>query len=629
MTTGQRAAAASHRRARRPRSRLWWVVVAVVIVLLGLVLWIGIRGLMARDALLGAVPLVQDAKSAVLAGSTAQAEQDFTQIEQRASSAASLTSDPVWRAAELVPGLGLNLRASRQVAAMIDGVATNALPPLSKLASTFTLDSFTPKDGRFNLKPFQDAAPSLRQVSTALDRARTEAAAIDTTHTAPQIGSAVDQVVALVGDTAGTLDGLSTTADLLPPMLGVSGPRDYLLMSLNNAELRSTGGIPGALAIIHADNGTLRLGATSSAAALGKFAEPVLPLTASEKTLYTDFLGTYMQDVNMTPNFARTGALAQAMWRQRTGQTVDGVLAVDPVVLSYVLAAVGPVDAGQGVTLTASSAVGMLLSKVYAEIPVPANQDKFFAAVTSRIFAKVTEGAGIKAAGRNLVDALAQSASEQRIHIWSAHPEEQKRLEGSTLASAEPTSTSSKTGIGVYFNDGTGAKMDYYLRALIGVGSVLCRADGKPYFETRVSLTSAAPADAGTSLPKYVTGGGAYGVPPGEIRTNVFVHAPKGTLFYGLSVDGQQVSFDSVDVSESIAGVSVTIAPGKTAQIAFEMLAPKGTQRAVALQHTPMAFPLSTSIDNTLDCPKLPGSGGAKAFGINHGHDMLAPGREL
>ncbi|HEY0229020.1 MAG TPA: hypothetical protein VGC05_22055, partial [Mycobacterium sp.] len=218
---------------------------------------------------------------------------------------------------------------------------------------------------------------------------------------------------------------------------------------------------------------------------------------------------------------------------------------------------------------------------------------------------------------KKLVDALATSASEQRIHIWSAHPEEQKRLAGSTLATAQPKSTPSKTGIGVYFNDGTGAKMDYYLRASIGVGSVLCRADGKPYFEVRVSLTSTAQADAGTSLPEYVTGGGAFGVTPGEVRTNVFVDAPKGTLFYGVSIAGQQVGFLSADDEESISAVSVTVAPGKTAQVAFELLAPRGTKTAVALTHTPMASSVPTSIDNALDCPRLPGAGtaGANASG--------------
>ncbi|WP_250482636.1 DUF4012 domain-containing protein, partial [Caballeronia sp. GACF5] len=54
----------------------------------------------------------------------------------------------------------------------------------------------------------------------------------------------------------GALHGASV---LLPTMLGGEGPRSYVLAMQNNAELRSSGGIIGSIALLHAENGRVTL----------------------------------------------------------------------------------------------------------------------------------------------------------------------------------------------------------------------------------------------------------------------------------------------------------------------------------------------------------------------------------
>ena len=71
----------------------------------------------------------------------------------------------------------------------------------------------------------------------------------------------------------------------------------------------------------------------------------------------------------------RRAALARAMYRRREGVSVDGVLATDPVALSYLLHVTGPVRVPQGRPLSAGNAVSMLLSEAYALlIPEPSSQ---------------------------------------------------------------------------------------------------------------------------------------------------------------------------------------------------------------------------------------------------------------
>jgi hypothetical protein len=576
----------------------WIIALFVVVVLFGVV-WVGVRAMLARDELLGAVPIANRIGSQVLTDGN-DVSSDLDNLQERASKAAELTSDPIWRVAEFTPFVGNNLTAFRQAAALVDGLAVGALPPLTALSESFTLDALLPQDGRLNLEVFTAAQPFLGEARSALEMADISAGEIDTANTIPQIGSAVDQVVDVIAKARGIVDGLDTAASLLPSMLGSDGPRNYLLLSLNNSELRATGGLPGAIAIVEANSGSLTLGALSSATALGEFDQPVLPLSDGEKTLYGDLLGTYMHDVNYTPDFARSGELAREMWLQRTGQTVDGVIAVDPIALSYVLEATGPIDTESGISLSSANAVDVLLKDVYSLFPKSTDQDVFFASVTGTIFQKVTSG---DVDGSTLLTALNRGTEENRIHLWSAAAEEQTQLEKTALAGVVPTTTENSTAYGVYLNDATGAKMDYYLDGAIAIASGICRVDQRPNFEVKVQLSSSAPQDAATSLPEYVTGGGLYDVDPGNIRTNVFVYAPIGSVPYSVTIDGEEFAFVAAEEGgHSVAGVTVELTPGQSSVVSMKFVGVAGAPKPVALQHTPMSGDVETSLDNYLDC---------------------------
>jgi len=586
-------------KASRLRKIAIWAIAVLLAVLIFVIVWIASRALMARDELLGAVPLASRIGSQALAGGDTLSA-DLDELQNRAASAASLTSDPVWRMTEWVPFVGNNLTAFREAASMIDQLATDALPPLEELAGTFNIDSLSPVDGAFDLNAFIAAQPMISEALTALETADERAVTIDTENTIPQIGIAVDQVVELVGSARIAVQDVDTAVTLLPSMLGADGPREYLLMSLNNAELRATGGIAGALAVVKAEDGRISLGELTNATALGEFDSPVLELTESEKTLYGDLIGTYMQDVNYTPDFARSGELARSMWLERTGEDLDGVIAIDPVALSYILRATGAIDVGSGITLTSDNATDVLLSGVYATFVNPADQDRFFANAMGRIFGALVGGG---ADGSTLVDSLSQGVEENRIHLWSSVEAEQLEINKTPMAGIVPTSSEGSTAFGVYFNDATGAKMDYYLSSAIGIASAVCRNDGRPNFEVKIKLESRAPADAAISLPQYVTGGGLFGVAPGNISTSIFVYAPEGSVPYSVTIDGQEYAFVAADDgAHSVAGVTVELEPGRQSEVSMKFVGLAGASAAVELQHTPLATEVLTSLDNYLDC---------------------------
>jgi hypothetical protein len=205
-----------------------------------------------------------------------------------------------------------------------------------------TPTTLTLRNGRIDLAGLQRAAPALALAHAEVAQARATVAEIATAGLIPPLRSAVAQLQRGLDRAAAVTDTASRATTLLPPMLGADGPRTYLVLFQNLAEVRAAGGMWGAFAVIRADHGSVAMILQGTAAAdLKSFDRPVLPLDPAMLALYTDRLGTFPADVNLTPHFPTAAALAREMYRRCTGRTVDGVLATDPVALPCLLRAAG------------------------------------------------------------------------------------------------------------------------------------------------------------------------------------------------------------------------------------------------------------------------------------------------
>ncbi len=572
-------------RARRRRARVWVPIVAgIVVALAAVTAWIGVRGFLAKDELEAAVPLAGQVQDHLIAGDVTAAQQAFASLDGHASAAASLTSDPIWRAAEIVPFVGANLTVVRELASIVDQVSGEAIKPLINATENLNVASFKPVSGTVQLQPLIDAAPDISAASAALDSAVNRVAALDTSAAIPMLQAATVQLQDAVLAASEVASSVDRAVQLVPAMLGADGARNYLVLFQNPAELRSAGGIPGALALIHTDGGSIQLTQQASSTDFPFFDPPVLDVPVDTRGIYGDTVGQYIQNVTLTPRFPIAAELAREMWNRQFGVEVDGVLSADPVMLSYLLSATGPVDVG-GEQLTAENAVQVLLSDVYARYPVPSDQDAFFAAAAATVFSKLSSG---ELDAPKLISALTRAGSEGRVLIWSARPEEQALLAGTTLAGELPVSDNATQRLGVYYTDGTGAKMDYYLTSEVKLGQAVCRNDGRVTIAADVTLTNTAPADAATSLPEYVTGGGAFGVPPGVIRTVVRVYGPPGAINLGATSSTEGFAmYLAEDDTYPVTAFTVDLAPGESLTATTTMLISAGFTGEIAAVTTP------------------------------------------
>lgn len=572
---------------RRRRSTLALVFIIVGILLLFAVAWIGARAYLAHQELAAAAPDVQIVRSAVESGDTAKAAAAAADLQKRAHHAATLTSDPVWQTAEIIPWIGPNLAAVRTVAAATDTLATDVVRPLVSVSGSVDPRDLKLSGGKIDLKPLLIAQPVVEKAQTAFEAAQLQMASIDDRSVIVPIATAVDKLRSAMTAVSPDLEAAGNTARLLPGMLGATGPRSYLIVAQNPAELRATGGLIGSVALVTTDKGAVALTSQAAGTSIGPWPEPVFSVPTATTDLYGPLVGRFLQDVNFTPDFPLAARTASAMWVKTHGGVVDGVITVDPVVLSALLHATGPVKLPSGDVLTSSNAVSLLLSGIYARYPnQPSLQDAFFASATTALFSKIASG-GVD--GKALASALTAAGSSDRLRIWSSRPSEQSVLQSTTLAGNLPVSDPQTTALGVYFNDATGSKMDYYLQTSVAAGAAVCRLDDKITSVVHVTLKNTAPADAATALPPYVTGNGTYGVPPGSIRTRIAFYGPEKGLLAGVKSNGVDLpSLAGTDSGRPVAVVEIQLKPGESTSVDVQFLGTlqKATGLTVAVTPT-------------------------------------------
>ncbi|SCF15588.1 DUF4012 domain-containing protein [Micromonospora chokoriensis] len=592
MTESERPTRRRSRSRRRRRARLRRALLSALVVgslLLAVGGWVGFRGWQARAHLLNAAGLARELSAQVVSGDTDRALRTLGALQEQSRAARSATNDPSWQVGRRTPMVGDDLDAVRQIAAAIDSLARQAFPTLLRM----DLTSLVPTGGRLDLARLSGVSAELARVNESVQGTRRDLAMVPAGRLVSQVRQALVDLRGEIDRLAGLTKAVDQGARLLPPLLGASGPRRYLLVSQNLAELRATGGMFGAYAVIEAENGAVKMGKQGSTSSLGRFTPP-LKVPAETRALWTDLPGIYPADVNLSPHFPTAAALYREMFRRKTGTTVDGVLAVDPVVLSYLLKATGPVLVPGGVPLASEKVVQTLLNDSYRRLDVK-QQDDFFAASAAAVFDAFFKK---NVNPRVLLSAFDRAITERRILFWSARPEEQRTFGDSRMAGTLPEQDTVPT-VGVFLNDGSGAKLGYYLRQTANVTVGECRPDGRRELRLRVTLRSTAPK---SGLTESVLGLGMAG-DPYTVRTLVSIFSPAGGAVLEARLDGVETAVGSgTERRRQVATASVDVAPGAERALEVTVLTAKTGVGQAELWLTPTASPWTTQVHSAPSC---------------------------
>jgi hypothetical protein len=415
------------------------------VVVLAVAGWLTIKALQAKSNLEEARHNAQQAKEALLKGDVEDAATSVNQAHAHGQAARDATHSLPWNIASGVPWLGGPFKTGQQVSDVVLGVITEVLQPGVNVGQALSPDRLY-AGGRVDLQLLRDAAPQLGQIATAATKLDTEAGSISDPHYLAVMRGARSEVQGQIADLSGLLRNASLAARVAPSMMGADGPRAYFMGFQTNAEARGTGGLLGAFGILRFDNGAASVDKLGQNVELDKAFAPI--------DLGADFTQQYAlnnpttdsRNSNLSSHFPYAAQIWKSMWEQQSGTTVDGAIAIDPVALSYILGAVGPVTMPDGEVITNDNVVELTESTAYIRFADDNKARKqYLQDVASEIVNKMT---GQVQSPRQLLEALGRAVGQGHIAVWSASPDDQKLLEETPLAHVVPDDAAPYAGGG-------------------------------------------------------------------------------------------------------------------------------------------------------------------------------------
>ncbi len=468
-----------------------------------------------------------------------------------------------------MPYLGDDATGVRTASRVVSELADDGIGPLAETATE--LDRLLPKDGRIDTGAVEELQDPVATAAESLMRASEDLQAEDSSRYVDRFRMEYRELTSLITEAAQAMDSAKVAVDLLPEVLGAEDRRNYLLVFQNNAEIRSTGGLPGAMSIITTEDGRISLGRQDSANRFGERATPVLPLTKDEKAVFTEKLGTYLLDANFTPDWPRAAELIRARWEEVHPERLDGVLTVDTVAVSYLLGVTGPVQVGDH-TLTADNAVDTLLNQVYIDFPAPADQDAFFRLVAKTVFEKIASGEIGKP--RELLRALVRAGDEGRVAVHLSDEAEQETIATRRVAGSTRDADGVAQGLDILLQDATASKMSYYLDYRTRAAVTSCTAEVARVRVT-TTLVSEPPANP-ESLPRYITGGANTGTEPGEQLVQVRMLTPSEGRIRGFTIRGKKYGPRSLYLEDrQVSTAYLLLEPDQPADVVWVVDVPR------------------------------------------------------
>jgi hypothetical protein len=530
---------------------------------------------------------LQPGDSAVTRGIAAAAHS--TEVARR------LTSDRLWRLGAAVPIAGCPLRSSAKLTGAADELTRRVVQPLAALVPLMKPhrgpEGFAVDVG--GLRTASGGVAAMTGELAALSAEVTKASGCGFAGNGLGIAAGQHELEQRLVGLSATVDDLAKATRLAPAMLGADGPRRYLLVVQNDAQSRATGGIISGFGIISARSGRLSLVIRNDAALPAIGTTPVLRLSPDLQDRYGRLrMATAWGNANLSPDYPAAARVFSAMWARGTGQQLDGVVAMDPSMLGYLLSEVGTARLPDGHQVTGDGLADLLQSRIYSMFPTAEQRDVYFSAVGASIYSSLLTS-GVSPA--RLLSAMGRAADEGRLLIWSRRAGEQQMLSPTPLGGVLPTDTG--PFLAVVSQNGTGSKLDYWLRRSTEY-QLRRLPNGSGEAVVTVRFRNTAPS---SGLPLYVRQrleeGAPRHFPPGQTALYVSIYGGIGGGFISASLDGRAVQLESeTEKGHGVFSIFVTMDPGQTATLRVVLSEPLW-RPYVVLRRQPLVSPEQITVN--------------------------------
>jgi hypothetical protein len=359
---------------------------------------------------------------------------------------------------------------------------------------------------------------------------------------------------------------LLSAVEIAPAILASPKPLRYLVAIQNSAEARGTGGILGAYAIVEFYKGSVKVIKTGSNEPLYGTSLKKIPVDVPQ-----EFLNLYgnnpaiIQNSNLSPHFPYGAEIWLGLWKEEFGEVLDGVIAVDPTALSYVLRSTGPITLADGEQITSQNVVAETLKDAYKRYENDNQARKqHLVDIMDAVVAKLNSGSYSKL---KMAQALRDGIVANRILVYSADQEVQAKLSKVRLGGFMSTETNNEFRAVIQNTDAS--KLDYYLDRSVVIESKSCER----VRETQVRVRVTNSLKTGSGLSSYVLTRADKGKPaslvPGAHRFKVFIYGPVGAKVVSVSRENRIANLGgaSAERKRPIYVVDVDLAPGESEEL--------------------------------------------------------------
>jgi len=372
------------------------------------------------------------------------------------------------------------------------------------------------------------------------------------------LGSARRRLDEVAASAATNLAQASDALGASHGFFGGDGERRYLLAIQNNAEMRDQGMVL-SYGVLHFAGGRFQFERRGSIADL-VLKEPVsTPIPPGTQEVFGSIEPrTLWQSVNATADFEWSGRAMVDMYRQATGQTVDGVLTLDVPGLAELLRAVGPVSVGGVAEPVSAANVGrILLHDLYEGLGPGDSQSgrrERLQDVTGAVIDQLSNG------NRDLLGlgaALGRASGGGHLRLWSTVESEEQAFVRTGLGGG-PAATDADRTFHVAVENRTGTKLDYYVKPTVHQ-EVRFSGQNDVVVRTTVVIENKAPKGA---APSYQLGPDEFTTQPGEYNAWVLLWGPAG------AVQPRSTAESGLTLTQG----SVTVNAGEKREVVFDTL---------------------------------------------------------
>ncbi len=347
---------------------------------------------------------------------------------QAAIEASEETLEVILSGAEIADEVLSTVSGASQTVIQADG-STEARP----------YSDLSDEDKQRLLNGLAHSLPQLIDMQVRLRLAQSDLERLDEYELLPSLEAAIQPLRDLIPDMITSVDVLIPFAAIAPEFGGLGQDRQFLVLFLNNTELRPGGGFIGVYGLMVTRDGEIKSLITDDSYAIDAYVQGNPAYHVNPPPPLVSWLGQptwFFRDADWSPDFEQTARDSVQLMRQEIafgGQPVPeihGVVGITPSFISRLLSFVGPITV-EGQTFNSANVADLLEYQVeqgFVDSGVPLEQRKEIVSVlTEEMVDRLLELP--PSSWTDLFRILHEGFDEKEIALMSYEPDIQAALE--------------------------------------------------------------------------------------------------------------------------------------------------------------------------------------------------------